>query len=150
MDFCIHYARNGKPATWARIWNYAPDQDYTLWVQAPEGTVMHRDPLAEVGCPYVIRGFDYDYLGILWMSDLRWREGHWEADPKHVHESAWRKTLSAAKKAKTGDVAFEQLTARLLRGYRILFSRAFRGVYVWFEDGETRARVERALEGEVL
>lgn len=36
----------------------------------------------------------------------------------------------------------------VLRAYRILSSRAIRGVFVWFEDAETRARVERALLGE--
>jgi hypothetical protein len=150
MDFCMPYVRGGEQKLWSRIWNYAPESRYELWVQAPEGSVMHSDPLAEVGCPYVIRGFDYDYLGILWMSDLRWREDAWEADPAHVHESAWRKTLAAARKAAPGDPAREQLTARLLRGYRILFSRAIRGVYVWFEDAETRARVEHALANSSL
>ena len=38
------------------------------------------DPLCEVGCPYVVRGFDYDYVGVLWLSDLVWR-GRWVTQP---------------------------------------------------------------------
>lgn len=147
-DFVISYERGGESRKWTRIWNYAPDQDYTLWVQAPEGSAMDSDPLCEVGCPYVVRGFDYDYLGILWLSDLVWRDNGWRADPSHVHESAWRRireTLKSEKKKDVAPEAMRELVRRLQRGYRILFSRAIRGVYVWFEDVETRRRVEAAL-----
>jgi DNA replication protein DnaC len=41
--------------------------------------------------------------------------------------------------------AMRALEARLARAYRILLSRAIRGVYVWFEDEETRAYVESRL-----
>jgi predicted RNase H-like HicB family nuclease len=36
---------------------------------------MHTDPLCEVGCPYAVRGFDFDYLGLLWLGDLLWGDG---------------------------------------------------------------------------
>lgn len=32
--------------------------------------MMHQDPLSEVGCPYVVRGFDFDYVGLLWLEDI--------------------------------------------------------------------------------
>jgi hypothetical protein len=147
MDFDITFARNGTQHRWAKIWNYAPDSDYTLFVQAPVGSAMQSDPLCEVGCPYVIRGFDYDYLGLLWMRDLIWRDGAWYADPEQIHETAWRKTLAAAKRKNAPAKAREDLTNRLLRGYRILLSRAIRGVHVWFEDDETRDHVESMLTG---
>ena len=88
MDFHIPYRRDGKLRYWSRVWNYAPRADYSKFIQAPPGTRMHDDPLCEVGCPYVVRGFDYDYLGILWLKDLVWRNDHWEADPSQVFETA--------------------------------------------------------------
>lgn len=144
-DFQLEFARDGEPRTWSRIWNFAPEQDYTLFVQAPAGSAMANDPLCEVGCPYVVRGFDYDYTGVLWMSDLVWRGDRWVAQPEHIHESAWRKTLAAARRERGHGPNSDDLLRRLQRGYRILLSRAIRGTFVWFEDPETKAHIERLL-----
>ena len=133
---------------WSRPWNFAPDGDYTLYIQAPERSHMHADPLSEVGCPYVVRGFDFDYVGLLWLSDLVWRGNRWVAQLEHVHESAWPKTKARARKAERAGRPSEELVARLARGYRILLTRALRGTHVWFEDAETREHVEAALRGE--
>ena len=133
----------GERRTWTLIWNYAPAQDYSLFIQAPVGSPTANDPLCEVGCPYVLRGFDFDYVGLLWCSDLVWRDNRWKVNLEHVHESAWRLAVSAARKNRPG--AEEAVVERLKRGYRILLSRAMRGTYVWFEDEETRERVEGML-----
>jgi hypothetical protein len=138
MDFHIEYTRTGQVKKWSRIWNYAPEQDYSIFIQAPKDSEMARDTLCEVGCPYVVRGFDYDYLGVIWGADLLWRDG-WTFDITRVHESAWKKTLAAAKKGNTA--AIEEVSLRLRRAYRILLSRAIRGVDVWFEDSETKAHI---------
>ncbi len=34
---------------------------------------MAQDPLSEVGCPHVVRGFDYDWVGVLWLRESRLR-----------------------------------------------------------------------------
>jgi len=120
-----------------------PDKgtDYATFVQAPQGSRIHADPLCEVGCPYVVRGFDFDYLGVIWLPDLVWRADRWIPQIEHIHESARKKTLGAAKKEakrSSGGPAHEHLRQRLVRGYRILLTRAVRGAYVWREDAETR------------
>jgi uncharacterized protein len=143
-DFNIVYERDGVRRTWSRIWNYTPDQDYSLFIQAPEGSPTHTNPLGEVGCPYVLRGFDFDYAGLLWFSDLVRRGNRWKVNLEHVHESAWRLAVSAARKGKVGGE--DAVIERLKRGYRILMSRAMRGTYVWFEDDETRRYVEGLLQ----
>lgn len=142
-DFNIVYERNGVRRTWSRIWNYTPDQDYSLFIQAPEGSSTHANPLGEVGCPYVLRGFDFDYAGLLWFSDLVRRGNRWKVNLEHVHESAWRLAVAAARKGRAGGE--DAVIERLKRGYRILMSRAMRGTYVWFEDDETRRYVEGLL-----
>lgn len=145
-DFNIRFTRDGQQRSWSKIWNYAPAEDYTLFVQAPRDTRMHDDPLSEVGCPYVVRGFDYTYLGVLWLKDLIWRRDRWQFDLEHIHEVGLRLTCAAAKKEKEHlGPASRELLRRLQQVYRILLSRALRGVYVWFEDEETRRHVQSLL-----
>ncbi len=104
------------------------------------------DPLCEVGCPYVVRGFDYAYLGVLWLKDLVWRSDRWLFDLKHIHETGLRLTCSDAKKEKGHfGPASKELLGRLQQVYRILLSRALRGVHLWFEDEETREHVQSLL-----
>jgi hypothetical protein len=66
-DIVIPYEENGEAKTWAKIWNFVPKSgsDYSVYIQGREGSRMHADPLCEVGCPYAVRGFDWDYIGIL-------------------------------------------------------------------------------------
>jgi len=145
-DFAIPYESSGEQRLWAKVWNFVPEEDYATFIQGPPGSRIHDDPLCEVGCPYVIRGFDFDYLGVLWLSDLVRRGNRWVVDTKHVHEIALRKTLAGAKGVDRGN-AREVLLRRLQRGYRILLSRAIRGLCLWFEDEETKAYVLGVLAG---
>lgn len=142
-DFQIRQEGGGL---WTRVWNYAPDGDYTIFIQAPPGSVMHDDPLAEVGCAYAIRGFDYDYLGLLWLSDVVWRNNRWVVQPEHVFETGISGLINAAKKEANPDGAnHRKLLVRMQQGYRILMTRAIKGLYVWFEDEETREYVADCL-----
>ena len=146
-DFSIAVTRNGQERMWAKIWNYVPGEDYSLFIQGTEGSAIADDPLCEVGCPYVIRGFDFDYLGVLWLSDLVWRNDRWVAQVDHVHDSALPRTKKAAKgegKNRKGADPTE-LIKRLQRGYRILLSRAIHGIYLWVEDEETRLHLQRLM-----
>jgi hypothetical protein len=143
QDFQIPYMHDGSPRTWTRIWNYTPDADYSVFIQAPQGSDIQRDPLAEVGCPYVLRGFDFHYIGLLWLKDLVWRGDRWQVNLDQVHESAWRLPLSRARHGDADNV--EEVITRLRRGYRILLSRAMLGTMIWFEDPETREHVEQLL-----
>ena len=145
QDFVIRWRDAAGEHTWKRIWNFAPEADYSRFIQAPPNTQMAADPLCEVGCPYVARGFDFDYVGLLWLNDLVWRGDRWHVNLDRVHESAFKLTLGRARKGKPEAKA--AVTELLLRGYRILLSRAMRGTYVWFEDEETRERVQSLLGG---
>ena len=146
-DFAIAFRRGTTELIWEKIWNYVPDEDYTQFIQGTQGSMIGDDPLCEVGCPYVIRGFDFDYLGVLWLSDLVWRTDRWVAQVDHVHDSALPRTRKAARgegKNRRGADATE-LIKRLQRGYRILLSRAIHGVYLWVEDDETRQHLQHML-----
>ena len=64
------------------------------------GARWRRTRSARSGCPYVVRGFDYGYVGVLWLSDLVWRSDRWAFDLKHVHESGLKHSIAAAKREK--------------------------------------------------
>ena len=60
-----------------------------------------------------MRGFDFDYIGLLWLNDLIWRNGPYG----------------------------RTLLAKVRQSYRILLTRAIHELYVWIPDEETRQHV---------
>ncbi len=147
QDFHEPFVDNGHRHYWNRIWNFIPrnGSDYTWFIQAPEGSRMRIDPLCEVGCPYAVRGFDFDYVGVLWLGDLQYRGGNWTVDTGHVYETGLSRTLELARREPRGGPAGEELRKALAQAYRILLTRGIFGVYLWFEDEETRRFLETCL-----
>ena len=149
MDFHERYEVSGQTRYWSRIWNFVPRGDYTWYVTGHPAGLIAGDPLAEVGCPYAVRGFDYDYVGILWLNDLLWRRGRWRVDPNAVEESGMMSLARAARREArtTGDGhATSELLYRVAQAYRILFTRALKGAYVWIPDQETRDHFASRLQ----
>jgi hypothetical protein len=150
QDFCesVRLA-NGETKVWYRPWNFVPGDDYTGFIAGRPGTPIHQDPLCEVGCTYAVRGFDFDYVGVLWLEDLIWRDGRWKVQLDHVHESGIGGLVRAARRegpiAPAGPKGVNVLE-RVRQAYRILLTRAIRGIFVWIPDEETRAHVLRSLE----
>jgi DUF2075 family protein len=148
QDFCESYFKNGEQKIWARVWNYVPrGSDYTAFVRATPGSRMAENPLSEVGCPYAVRGFDYDYVGILWLDDLVWRNGHWQINAATVHERGIVNLARQARRERDPEgMATRELLQRTVQAYRILFTRALKGIYVWIPDEETRRYIEESLQ----
>lgn len=149
MDFHEKYHIAGKAKYWSRIWNFVPNgSDYTWFVSGHPAGRIATDPLCEVGCPYAVRGFDYDYAGILWLDDMLWRGGRWQVNPEKVHESGiatlTRAARGEAKRERIGP-KMNELLERVGQAYRILFTRALKGVYVWVPDAETRSFLGASL-----
>jgi DUF2075 family protein len=125
-----------------------------MFIQAPLGTRMNIDPLCEVGCPYVVRGFDYDYLGLIWLEDLVYRNGEWKINIDYVKETALSQTMSRAKisikakiKKNCSALTAEEiiLLDKIIKGYRILMSRAIKGMYLYVHDPETKEYLKSIL-----
>jgi len=147
QDFFFTWQRSGRTHTWSRIWNWknAPD-GYVSWVDPSPGVPMAANPLAEVGCPYTVRGFDFDYLGLLWLHDVLWRDGRWQVQPEKVFETGLnRHRQRTEQESDPNGPAHQALLKKLLQGYRILLTRAIKGVYIWCEDEETQERLRQCL-----
>jgi uncharacterized protein len=150
MDFQEPYQVDGETRIWRRVWNVlGPHDDYTWYVSAHGAGRIAHDPLCEVGCPYVVRGFDYDYVGILWLNDLAWRGHRWRVDPNAVEETGFITQVRAARSeaARGGEGrATAEVFQRVTQAYRVLFTRALKGVYVWVPDEETRGHLASSIE----
>jgi DUF2075 family protein len=119
------------------------------YVQARPGTVMAKDPLSEVGCPYAVRGFDFGYVGLIWLDDLVWRTDRWVVQVDNVHESGVR--LIKTRALREGVVAPAGpngtiLLEKVAQAYRILLSRAILGLFVWASDQETRQHLRNSFK----
>jgi DUF2075 family protein len=150
MDFHEPYQIASQTRYWSRIWNYIPKNgsDYTWYVSGHPASEIALDPLCEVGCPYAVRGFDYDYVGILWLNDLIWDGARWRVNPFAVEESGVSALTRAARdeaEKKQDGPATQELLERVAQAYRILFTRALKGVYVWVPDSGTRAHLSESV-----
>jgi hypothetical protein len=147
-DFYEPYIRGGQTQHWSKVWNHVPKgSDYTHFVQAAPGSVMSKDMLSEVGCPYAVRGFDFDYVGLLWLGDLKWRGNKWVVDKNQIYETGLSRSLSRARaESDLNGKDNLDLLKSVIQGYRILMTRAMKGVYLWVEDVETREYLISCIE----
>ena len=123
--------------TWSAPWNrkakasksYPPDQHpYTLWAETPAGE-------RQVGVTYSAQGFEFDHVGVIWGTDLLWRNGAWVADRTASYDRPV--------KARTAD------TTRLLRNaYRVLLTRGQSTTQMLILDPETRDHLRNSLANE--
>ena len=82
--------------------------------------------MEQVGTVYTAQGFEFDYIGVIFADDLVYDSvsKSWKAIPENSYDLA----------AKRGN---EFLTQHLKNTYRVLLSRAHKGVYVYFMDKGT-------------
>jgi hypothetical protein len=148
QDFHEAYEEGGEKRVWSRVWNFVPRNgtDYTAFIRAALGSRMADDPLCEVGCPYAVRGFDYDYVGVTWLDDLIWRAGKWTANHESVHEGGFLHLLNRARHEESPDgPQNRELLQRIAQAYRILLTRPLKGAYLWVPDNETRQYLAHSL-----
>jgi hypothetical protein len=102
--------------------------DIATWMLAPDGDVRSGNMLETVQNQYQIQGLELDYAIICWDGDLRREEGQWEAHK--IVGAGWRrdKELSVAK-----------------NGYRVLLTRARKGLVVFVPVGDVTGEDETRL-----
>lgn len=90
--------------------------------------------MEQVGTVYTAQGFEFDYIAVIFGNDLIYDEhvGAWKAVP--------RQSFDTQVTSKNPD-----LTEHLKSVYRVLLSRAHKGVYVYFMDQGTKRYFESHL-----
>ena len=90
----------------------------------------YLDSIDKVGCIYTAQGLGFDYVGFIWWEDLVWRINHWEFNIHKVTKYDNQLKNSIANNANNQDL--------LLNIYRVMLTRAKKGLGIWFKDEETK------------
>ena len=90
----------------------------------------YLDSIDKVGCIYTAQGLGFDYVGFIWWDDLVWRTDHWEfrLDKVTKYDPWLRNSIN-------NNIDNQEL---LLNIYRVMLTRAKKGLGIWFKDEETK------------
>jgi len=115
---------------WSMPWN-AKSKARKLHKAVPKSDYWATDPrgVNQVGCIYTAQGFEYDYAGVIWGTDLVIRNGRWVGQPKESKDSQLKRSV------KSGALTFEDLVKNT---YRVLLTRGMRACHLYVVDDETR------------
>ena len=121
-----------------RPWNARPEAA-RLGKGIPKAELWAGDPngIHQVGCVYTAQGFEFDYAGVIFGSDLRYDPvAHtWIGIPSASHDQIVRKRSGA------------RFTDCVKNTYRVLLTRGMKGCYVHFVDDATRNYVMSRIQG---
>ncbi|WP_295726807.1 DNA/RNA helicase domain-containing protein [uncultured Leptotrichia sp.] len=100
------------------------------WNPKYEQYQWYLDSIDKVGCIYTAQGLGFDYIGFIWWDDLVWRTDHWEFHTEKVTRYDYQ-----LKNSLRDNPNNEVL---LLNIYRVMLTRAKKGLRIWFKDEETK------------
>lgn len=121
---------------WAMPWNAKPETG-RLAKGIPKSNFWASDPggIDQVGCVYTAQGFEFDYVGIIFGSDLRydWDKNEWIGDKNYSYDTVVKRSKG-------------QFLDLVKNTYRVLMTRGIKGCYVHFMDEGTRKFFQSRLE----
>jgi len=87
---------------------------------------IDKSGMDQVGTVYTAQGMEFDYIGVIFGNDLvyDWASNKWRAVPENSFDSQIKRNNP-------------ELLNHLKNVYRVLLSRAHKGVYIYFVDKET-------------
>ncbi len=91
--------------------------------------------MEQVGTVYTAQGFEFDYIGIIFGEDLIYdqKKKEWISLPKYSYDTMVTRNNT-------------ELTKHLKQVYRVLMSRAHKGVYVYFMNKDTEKYFRNNLQ----
>jgi len=121
---------DSRVGDWAMPWNAKSDARQ-LDKSVPKSDFWATDPrgINQIGCIYTAQGFEYDFAGVIWGTDLVVRDGRWVGQPKESKDIALKRS------ATSGVLTFDDLVKNT---YRVLLTRGIRGCHLCIIDDETR------------
>jgi len=132
--FCWPWSKANSDGTLVddvRIGDFAMpwEKKDTFWKWATDDSGMEQ-----VGTVYTAQGFEFDYVAVIFGNDLVYDSDKrdWKSVPQNSHDGMVKRKNA-------------ELTRHLQNVYRVLMSRAHRGVYVYFMEKETERHFRAEL-----
>lgn len=102
--------------------------DFWKWATDDSG-------MKQIGTVYTSQGFEFDYIGVIFGNDLVYNneKSEWESKPENLQDNATKRRNP-------------NLTEHLKNVYRVLLSRAHKGVYVYFMDKSTEEYFKKMMK----
>lgn len=120
---------------WRMPWNARPDAG-RLAKGIPKADFWATDPggMEQVGCVYTAQGFEFDYVGVIFGTDLRYdpESETWIGDKSASHDAVVKRSR-------------DRFTELVKHTYRVLLTRGIKGCRVVFADAETAKRVRTLM-----
>lgn len=133
---------------WHRPWNRKPRDMWRKRVGSPERPSEHpykvwaNEPRGfdEIGCIYSAQGLEFDYVGVIFGSDLQWNDQAqtWVPALQHNRDRGFQNGLGGNR-----SLALEKLK----HIYRVLSTRGMKGTYFYFLHEGTRRHFEELMAG---
>lgn len=121
---------------WSMPWN-AKSGAGRLAKGIPKAEVWATDPggIDQVGCIYTAQGFEFDYVGVIFVLDLVWdtTSNNWTANKAASQDSVVKRSR-------------DQFLDLVKNTYRVLLTRGMKGCCVYFMDSGTRDFVRSRIE----
>ncbi len=121
---------------WQMPWNAKSDAGrLAKGIPKAEVWATHPNGIDQVGCIYTAQGFEFDYVGVIFGTDLKWdaASGAWVADKKASFDTVVKRSK-------------EQFLDLVKNTYRVLLTRGMKGCRVYFMDEATRDFVRSRMD----
>ena len=119
-----------------RPWN-AKEDAKKLAKGVPKASLWAYDPngINQIGCIYTIQGFEFDYVGVIFGTDLvyNFESQKWEGHLENSEDSVVKRSR-------------DRFTDLVKNTYRVLLSRGMKGCYVYFMDKNTENFFKSRIE----
>ncbi|HWO28339.1 MAG TPA: DUF2075 domain-containing protein, partial [Candidatus Acidoferrum sp.] len=122
---------------YSRPWN-AKSNSGSLGPGIPKESLWAYDEggVNQIGCVYTAQGFEFDYAGVIFGTDLVYNPdlGEWQGDRTKSYDTVVKRSR-------------DRFTEMVKNTYRVLLTRGMKGCYVHFINKDTeyffRSRIER-------
>ena len=129
--------------SFSKQWN--PKNDQYEWYKSVDQESFNR-----VGSVYTAQGLDYDYIGFIWWTDLKWdkENNKWYFDKSKSKDPLFLSGIDKYEKQSKDDpsTVFNNILQIFLNQYYVLLTRARKGIYIWFEDKDTEEYIRSFFE----
>lgn len=140
-DSTVYDIKIGKD--FKKQWN--PRNNQYEWYRSKD-----LESFNKVGSVYTAQGLDYDYIGFIWWTDLKWdkENNKWYFDKSKSKDTSFLSSINEYEKQTKHDpnTVFNNILQIFLNQYYVLLTRARKGIYIWFEDKDTEEYIKSFFE----